>query len=82
MQILVPGKRRHASVADKRDISVETKSVHKLTKFAEVAEALGTLRLKIPRGISMVLLNQGPRLVGAKEVVDMDVHMDMGGHPR
>ena len=71
MQMLVPGKRRHALVADKRAISAATNRA-----LAEVVKTFGTIRLYVLGCISAVHLNKGPKPAGAEEMVDVDAYAE------
>ena len=60
MEIRVLGKGRNALVAIKKDISVETRSVQRVTELAECAVLLAILKLNAPGLISVVVVIPDP----------------------
>ena len=56
MEICVLGKERNALVAIKKDISLETRSVQRMTKLAECVVLLVISELNVPKLVSMVVV--------------------------
>jgi len=80
MEIRVLGKERNALVAIKKVISVETRSVQRLTELAECAVLLAISKLNVPGLVSVVVVTLDPEgikvakvLMVEEEILGVDV---------
>ena len=72
MEIRVLGKGRNALVAIKKDISVETRSVQRVTELAECAVLLAILKLHAPGLVSVVVVIPDPEGIKVTKVLMVD----------
>ena len=69
MDIRVLGKERNVSVAIKKDISAETRSVQRVTELAECAVLLAISKLNVPELVSVVVVAPDPEGIKVAEVL-------------
>ena len=69
MEKRVLGKERNVSVAIKKDISVETGSVQRVTVLAECAVLLAISKLNVPELVSAVVVAPDPEGIKVAEVL-------------
>ena len=91
MKIRILGKERNVSVAIKKDISVETRSVQRVTELAECAVLLAISKLNVPELVSVVVVVPDPEEIKVAEVltveeeilgVEVDVVVVVGGRKK
>ena len=72
MEICVLGKERNALVAIKKDISLETRSVQRVTELGECAVLLAISKLNVPGLISVVVVTPDPKGIKVAKVLMVD----------